>query len=97
MNYTREFLLKTRYKLKMTAEQLSEQLNCSPRSVFRWEKGECVPDGNIILKIVKLCKEREIPMDDLFPFFCDISDIVKLIKTLYYIKNNKEEIYYEYN
>ena len=25
------------------------------------------------------------------------TDIVKLIKTLYYIKNSKEEIYYEYN
>ena len=69
MNYTREFMLKARYKLKMTAEQLSGQINCSPRSVFRWEKGECVPDGNTILKIVKLCKEREILMDDFFPFF----------------------------
>ena len=69
MNYTIEFMLKVRCKLKMTAEQFSEQLNCSPRSVFRWEKGETIPNGNVILRIVKLCKEREIPMDDLFPFF----------------------------
>jgi DNA-binding transcriptional regulator YiaG len=57
---TQTFILRVRYALGMTGEQFSELLNCSTRSVYRWESGKAIPNGNIILQIVKLCKERGI-------------------------------------
>lgn len=54
------FILKVRYALGMSGEQFSEMLNCSTRSVYRWESGKAIPSGDIVLQIVKLCKERGI-------------------------------------
>ena len=57
---TQTFILKVRCALGMTGEQFGELLNCAPRSVYRWESGKTIPNGEIILRIVKLCKERGI-------------------------------------
>ena len=58
METTKRFIRHTRTNvLKLTVEQFSELLDCSVRTVYRWESGSAEPRGTIILKILKLCKE----------------------------------------
>ena len=70
---TRIFVLKARASLGMTAEQFSELLDCAPRSVYRWEAGTSTPSGDVVLSILKLCKDKEIEINDFLFFMTNVS------------------------
>ena len=65
---TRQLVLKARNLLNMTAEEFSYMIGYSTRQVYRWESGESEPGGSAVIKIIKLCKERGINLDDLVFF-----------------------------
>ena len=67
------FVLKARASLGMTAEQFSEELNCAPRSVYRWEAGASTPSGEVVLTILKLCMSKGIGINDSLFFMTDVS------------------------
>ena len=66
MDNPREFVIVTRTKLKMSAEAFGEEIGFSSRSIYRWESGETQPSSQVLINIMKLCKERGICLDDLF-------------------------------
>lgn len=58
-------LRRFRHKHDYTQESLAEELNCSRRSVARWESGEKEPQA---IFLMQLCN-----IDHDFPTLCDMS------------------------
>ncbi len=62
---TNEFIRTVRYNLDLSVREFAALLDVDPRNVYRWEAGDNEPSGNIILRILKLCKEQGVDLDDL--------------------------------
>ncbi len=57
-----KFISERRKSKKLTQEQLAEKLNISDRAISKWERGICLPDASIMLK---LCKILDINVNEL--------------------------------
>lgn len=57
-----KFISERRKLKKLTQEQLAEKLNISDRAISKWERGICLPDASIMLK---LCKILDINVNEL--------------------------------
>ncbi len=55
-NKTAQLLIKLRKENNMTQNDLAEKLNVSYQAVSKWERGENLPDANLMLEIAKLYK-----------------------------------------
>lgn len=62
LNKIGEFISTRRKLKKLTQEQLAEKLNISDRAVSKWERGICLPDASIM---IKLCKILDINVNEL--------------------------------
>lgn len=63
MNYAK-MIKNLRDKLIMTQEELANLLGVSITSVNRWETGKHLPTTKIKRKIVELCKENNIELEN---------------------------------
>jgi len=63
MNY-KILVKKLREKLIITQEELAQLLGVSFASINRWETGKHEPTIKIRRKIVQLCKENNIDLED---------------------------------
>ncbi len=63
MNYKR-LVKELREKLIITQEELAQLLGVSFASINRWETGKHEPTIKIRRKIVQLCKENNIKVED---------------------------------
>jgi len=63
MNYKR-LVKELREKLIITQEELAQLLGVSFASINRWETGKHEPAIKIRRKIVELCKENNIKVED---------------------------------
>ena len=57
-----KFISERRKSKKLTQEQLAEKLNISDRAISKWERGICLPDASIM---IKLCKILDINVNEL--------------------------------
>lgn len=64
MNYAR-MIKKLRDKLIMTQEEFADLLGVSITSVNRWETGKHLPTTKVKRKIVELCKQNNVNMEDI--------------------------------
>lgn len=62
LNKIGEFISTRRKLKKLTQEQLAEKLNISDRAVSKWERGICLPDASIM---IKLCQILDINVNEL--------------------------------
>lgn len=65
MNKNNEFVINVRNTLKMTVVQFATKLDVEPKYVYRWEHEGVIPSGTMVFKIMRLCKEQGISLDDL--------------------------------
>jgi len=63
MNYNK-IVKELREKLIITQVELAELLGVSYASINRWETGKHVPTTKIKRKIVELCKENNIELEN---------------------------------
>lgn len=63
MNYAR-MIKKLRDQLIMTQEEFASLLGVSITSVNRWETGKHLPTTKVKRKIVELCKENNIELEN---------------------------------
>lgn len=57
-----KFISERRKSKKLTQEQLAEKLNISDRAISKWERGICLPNASIM---IKLCKILDINVNEL--------------------------------
>ena len=62
---TKQFIRTVRFYLNLSVREFAALIDVDPRNVYRWEAGDNEPSGSIILRILKLCKEQGIDLDDL--------------------------------
>jgi DNA-binding transcriptional regulator YiaG len=65
MKKDKEFVKNVRFKLKMRVTEFALKLEVEPKYVYRWEHEGVIPSGTMIFKILRLCKEQGINLDDL--------------------------------
>jgi DNA-binding transcriptional regulator YiaG len=58
-----ETIKNIRKELNVTQERFARDLSVSYTTVNRWEKGRNVPGQLAKLRIIELCKERDVPRD----------------------------------
>ena len=77
MNKNNEFVRNVRNTLKMTVVQFATKLDVEPKYVYRWEHEGVIPSGTMVFKIMRLCKEQGISLDDLVFFKkCHLWDFI---------------------
>lgn len=63
MNY-RKLVKELRLKLILTQQEFAEVLGVSFASINRWESGRHEPTTKVKRRIVELCKQYQIKMED---------------------------------
>ncbi|HHW99964.1 MAG TPA: helix-turn-helix transcriptional regulator, partial [Acholeplasmataceae bacterium] len=59
----KDVIFDNRKKIRLTQEQLADQLNVSSKTVSNWERGVSYPD---ILLIAKICNVLNISINEFF-------------------------------
>jgi transcriptional regulator with XRE-family HTH domain len=54
-----EAILALRHRLGKSQEWMAREIGCPLRSYTRWERGESEPGGTWLIKILRLCPDRE--------------------------------------
>ena len=65
---TKQFIRRARSLMGCTIDKFAELTYVSPRTVYRWEKGENNATGDFVLFIIKLCLKQGVDIKNLVSF-----------------------------
>ena len=57
---TSTYILNARKKLKIRQKDMALLLGVRQVNLCKWEKGNTIPNGNVILRVAELLKSRKI-------------------------------------